>query len=163
MSADTLYQRAKSEMREITRNLLQLSADTAGFTNPSDEIWQNETAHRFLLTGLGYPRQSIPELTNGKDAWLARSAQTFNIELAATSALYERLEPFIVEMIAKAYGETHDFSDVNSEWIREQQSSSSANACCGHIQQTSFVCANRFCERQENISSRQREVCRGHK
>jgi len=119
MTRETLYQRATAEMREITHDLLELSEATSSFTSPPDEVWKDEASTRFLLGGLGYPSSPITPLDNRKNAWLARSAQDFNIELAATEVLYERLQPFIDSMIEAAYAETRNFSEAKAEWIRE--------------------------------------------
>jgi hypothetical protein len=117
MTQQTLYVRATEEMNGLIRILLDLSEKTAGFTNPPDEIWVEEDAARLLLGGLGYHPSAIPQTDERKVAWLSRSALAFSVELAATAILYERIQPYIEEMIGTAYRDTDNFRNVSSEWV----------------------------------------------
>jgi hypothetical protein len=72
-----------------------------------------------LLGGLGYHSDPIVAGNQRKDAWLARSAIPFSIEHAATTVLYQRLQPFIDAMIETAYRETDGFRRATPAWIHE--------------------------------------------
>ena len=117
MRKETLYQRATKEMNVLIRSLLDLSGRTSGFTTPPDDIWSDKKAAGMLLGGLGYHPDAMGSREQRRNAWLARAAMPFSIEHAATTILYQRLQPFIDRLIDTAYRETNSFRTVTPEWI----------------------------------------------
>ena len=115
-STHTLYQRATAEIHDIVLVMLNLSERSNNFSSPPLSVWQNELESKFLLGGLGYHQNNIPSMESRPNAWLARSAVPFSIENAATGVLYERLSPFIDEMIQAAFSQTQNFTNATSEW-----------------------------------------------
>jgi predicted Rdx family selenoprotein len=70
-----------------------------------------------LLCGKGYHIDDLPTLPSLDNAWVARLAVPFSIELAATGTLYKRLKVFTDQLIADAYASSKDFREISAAWI----------------------------------------------
>lgn len=118
MNGKTIYQFATRKMNAIVAQLLKLSEKTAGFTEVSTDLWQDETASTMLLCGKGLHIDQLP--AHGRaNVWLSRSAIPFDIELAATGILYRKLLVFTDELIADCFKATNNFESISEEWIYE--------------------------------------------
>lgn len=113
----TIYQFAQNKMSEIVTVLLELSEVTKNFTQPDISIWSDESKAEALLCGKGYSIEAIKEFPSKENAWLGRCAVPFSIELAATGALYKKIEIFTDDLINYAYSETKNFTEIDADWV----------------------------------------------
>lgn len=113
----TIYEFAQKEMGEIVTALLELSEDTLNFIKPPKEIWGSKEKAEMLLCGKGYHIDDIDTLPSFENAWIARLAVPFSIELAATGTLYKLIQSFTDSLIVQAYSDTKNFQEVSAEWI----------------------------------------------
>lgn len=113
----TIYDFSQEEMGGIVIALLELSKDTQNFTKPPAETWADKAKAEMLLCGKGYYIEDIAGYPSLENAWVARLAVPFSIELAATGTLYQRIKIFTDKLIAYTYKETNNFTDVAEDWI----------------------------------------------
>ena len=115
----TIYEFAQKEMGAIVTALLELSEDTSNFIKPPKKIWETKEKAEMLLCGKGYHIDDIDELSSLENAWVARLAVPFSIELAATGTLYmyKLIQSFTDSLILQAYNDTQNFQEVSAEWI----------------------------------------------
>ena len=107
-------------MKTIVGHLLRLSKESHGFVSPKDAHLADDTSAALLLCGRGLHIDQLPPPGSGrKKAWLSRSAIPFDLERAATAAIYSHLRRFVDELIEYAYDETDAFRKVTPEWIYE--------------------------------------------
>lgn len=119
MNRETLYQHARENMKIIVARLLELSEITHNFSTPPDDIWKNDDDSIMLLCGRGYYADDMPETGDRHNRWLARSANPFNLERAATVLLYQKIQPFIDALVEKAFTETNNFRQIDARWIHK--------------------------------------------
>lgn len=118
MADETLYQYAAAQMRLIIDQMIALSESTGNFHMPTKAHWADNDLAAILLCGKGCVIDAIPASVGDREnAWLARSALAFGIERAATGLLYQRLDPFINQLVADAYLQTDQFKQVSADWI----------------------------------------------
>jgi hypothetical protein len=117
LSSQTIYEYAQQEMGGIVVALLELSQNTVNFVKPATEVWQDPAAVEMLLCGKGYHIDDIATLAAPANAWAARLAVPFSIELAATGTLYKRIQKFTDQLIADAYESTENFKTVSPAWV----------------------------------------------
>ncbi len=115
----TIYEFAQTQMGGIVLTLLDLSKITQNFTQPTDLIWSDSVRAEMLLCGKGYHIDDIPSYPSLQNAWLARLAVPFSIELAATGTLYRQIKEFTDSLIQYAYDETSNFKEITPKWIYE--------------------------------------------
>jgi len=116
----TLSRFASEEMARIVVRLIELADTTANFQAfPAGAEGLDEETGRLLLAGRGFEVSRLPPPDHWPTMWLARGAFPFNLEKAATTELYARLDPFLREMVAYAYAATVNFATVTPEWVRE--------------------------------------------
>jgi hypothetical protein len=113
----TIYEFAQKEMGEIVTALLELSEETLNFVKPPKEIWATKEKAEMLLCGKGYHIDDLDALSSFENAWLARLAMPFSIELAATGTLYKLIQSFTDSLIVQAYDDTRNFQEISAEWI----------------------------------------------
>ena len=106
-------------MGGIVITLLELSQNTENFTQPPDALWSDPVRAEMLLCGKGYHIDDIASYPSQQNAWLARLAVPFSIELAATGTLYRQIKVFTDNLIRFAYAETNNFIGITSKWIYE--------------------------------------------
>lgn len=109
-------------MSLLVVQLLKLAEETDNFQTPKREHWQDDVFKTLLLTGKGHTLFELESLSSVEYAWLNRTAIPFDLELAATGLLYQRLEKFTDHLIEFAFDATNNFSSVTSEWIYENPS-----------------------------------------
>jgi hypothetical protein len=119
LTAQTIYEYAQQEMGGIVVALLELSQTTNNFMRPPEEVWANTSSAEMLLCGKGYHIDDVPNLPSLGNAWLARLAVPFSIELAATGTLYKKIKTFTDALISDAYEETKSFTQVTPGWIHQ--------------------------------------------
>ncbi len=118
--SETLYQHATKKMREIVDVMLLLAQESINFHQPTDVHFSDIDKATILLCGKGYLINDVPiEIEDRKNAWLSRSAITFGIERSATSLLYQKIQPFIVQLVENAFSETNNFNSISSTWINQ--------------------------------------------
>lgn len=113
----TIYDFAQAQMGEIVTMLLELSQTTQNFTEPSQEVWNDHIKAEILLCGKGYHIDDIASLPSLTNAWQARLAVPFSIELAATGSLYRQIQVFTDDLITYTYTETDQFKNVTADWV----------------------------------------------
>lgn len=120
MEIETLYRHATKQMQDIIEKMLSVAEETNNFTNPSDAIWNNEEASILLLCGKGFHLSEIPEDPKDKaNSWLGRLAISFSLERSASSLLYQKIQPFINDLVFDSFSQTESFTKVTPEWIFE--------------------------------------------
>lgn len=105
-------------MSKIVVALLELSQKTSNFMQPKPDVWLESSSAEMLLCGKGYHVDDIPTLPSPDNAWVARLAVPFSIELAATGTLYKRIQVFTDHLISEAYRQSVNFSSVAASWVR---------------------------------------------
>jgi len=115
----TIYEFAQKRMGAIVLTLLELSQKTQNFTQPPDSVWSDAIRAEMLLCGKGYHIDDITSYPSLQNAWLARLAIPFSIELAATGTLYRQIKEFTNTLIRYAYSETSNFKEITPKWIYE--------------------------------------------
>jgi len=115
----TIYEFAQTEMNSIVLAMLELAERTGNFINPPAKTWDDLSSAEMLLCGKGCHIDDIKNLPSFENAWLARAAFPFSIETAATGSLYRRIQLFTDELIANAYAQSDNFTNINAAWIRE--------------------------------------------
>jgi hypothetical protein len=113
----TIYDFAHKEMGAIVNALLELAEVSGNFLRPTKAQWERASSTEMLLCGKGYHVDDIPGLPSAENAWVARLAVAFSIELAATGTLYKRIRVFTDKLIDDAYAGTKNFERVDPAWI----------------------------------------------
>lgn len=113
----TIYDFAQKEMGAIVNALLELAEVSGNFLQPKKEVWQKSSSTEMLLCGKGFHIDDIPDLPSPENAWVAKLAVPFSIELAATGTLYKKIKVFTDNLITEAYTSSSNFEKSDAVWI----------------------------------------------